>query len=98
MFYEQYVFTIYMKILQFIQGKLNARATLEEDLELLKRGEPGSDLPPISFEMRMAVVYRAEKKKILRSQINLIDKILQILQNVEAVLLNPEETDVSQIF
>ena len=60
-------------------------------MELLSRGEPGNDLPPISFELRMAVVYRAEKKKILRSQVNLVKKILSVLRRIEEVLRPGEE-------
>ena len=77
LYYERFVFTFYLNILRFVQDQLNRVATLEEDLELLERGEPGNSKEPIDFEFRMAVVYRAEKKKILRSQINLIQKIIQ---------------------
>ena len=74
--YELYVFNYYLQICSFVQSQLNKVATLEQDLELLCRGEPGHPGEPINFEMRMAVVYRAEKKKIMRSQINLIQKII----------------------
>ena len=50
---------------------------------MLKSGEPGNDQPPISFEYRMAIVYRSEKKKILRSQINLVEKVLKVLKQAE---------------
>ena len=56
-------------------------------MEMLERGEPGNPNPPISFELRMAVVYRSEKKKIIRSQINLIEKVLSVLKSIEQVLL-----------
>ena len=55
---------------------------------MLERGEPGNPNPPISFELRMAVVYRSEKKIIIRSQINLIEKVLSVLKSIEEVLLN----------
>ena len=80
LFYEQYVFNFYLQVLQYISDQQNKVTTLEEDLELLERGEPGNPNPPISFELRMAVTYRAEKKKIIRSQINLIQKVLTVLQ------------------
>jgi len=67
-------------------------------MELLNRGEPGSNLPPISFEMRMAVIYRSEKKKIVKSQINLIKKVLQILKKAEKTMLNSSETDKDRAF
>ena len=79
---------------------MNKVATLEEDLEMLQWGEPGctSKEPALPFVMRMAVVYRSEKKKIIRSQINLIGKVLHILKNCEEVLTNPEETDKSRAY
>ena len=46
----------------------------------------------------MAVFYRAEKKKILRSQIILVKKILHVLRNCEKVLTNPHESDKSKAF
>ena len=65
---------------------------------MLQSGEPGSSKPPISFEFRMAVVYRSEKKKILRSQINLIRKVVSVLKKVEATLTGPEENDKSRAY
>ncbi len=59
-------------------------STLEEDLELLK-GKPDSE--PLSWTMRMAVVYRSEKKKIIRSQLNIIKKVNSVIENIEATLL-----------
>ena len=87
LFYEQYVFSFYLQVLKYIADQLNNVSTLEEDLELLERGEPGNPHPPISFELRMAVTYRAEKKKIIRSQINLIQKVITVLQSIEEVLI-----------
>lgn len=95
LFYERYIFSFYLQVLNYVADELNKVATLEEDFELLDRGEPGNPHPPIEFEMRMAVVYRSEKKKIIRSQINLIQKVFQVLQSVEDVLINqPAETGV----
>ena len=63
---------IYLQICKFLEEQLNKVASLEEDLEMLKQGEPGHSGTPLSFMMKMVVLYRSEKKKILRSQINLI--------------------------
>lgn len=99
LFYERYVFSFYLQVLRYIADKLEQKATLEEDLELLSRGEPGNPLPAISFELRMAVVYRSEKKKIIRSQINLIQKVSTVLKSIEEVLLNvPSGADGSRAF
>ena len=38
----------------------------------------------------MAVLYRSEKKKILKSQLHIVSKVLSILQNVEATLTAKE--------
>ena len=63
---------------------MNKLSTLEEDLELLK-DKPGK--PQLNFQYRMAVVYRSEKKKILRSQLNIIKKVNSVLQKVESTLI-----------
>ena len=94
--YEKYVFTYYRQIIQFVHDELSKVSTLEQDMALLAQGEAGSDLPPIKFEFRMAVFYRAEKKKILRSQIILVKKILHILCNCEKVLTDSEESDTDK--
>ena len=62
LFYEKYVFTCYMEILTYLKYNLESHASLEADLELL--ADPNSGM---SFERRMALIYRSEKKKILRS-------------------------------
>ena len=60
---------------------------------MLARGEAGNTEVPISFQLRMAVVYRSEKKKILVSQINLAAKVLQVLKRAESVLLGEDGRD-----
>lgn len=46
----------------------------------------------------MAVVYRSEKKLILRSQVNLIQKIIQILNNCEKILTDKEDPNVGSTY
>ena len=46
-----------------------------------------SNRKPLSDNFRMAVVYRSEKKKILRSQLNIIKKVNSVLQKVESTLI-----------
>jgi hypothetical protein len=58
-------------------------STLEKDLEILED-------PNLGFEMRMAVLYRAERKVIIRSQIHLCNLTQVILKRCEAAL-EPEE-------
>ena len=56
---------------------------------MLKQEEAG--LPPLSFEMRMVILYRVEKKKIIRSQLNIVDKMIEVLKNCEEILTNEDK-------
>ena len=58
--------------------------TLEEDLELLK-DKPGK--PQLTWQRRMAILYRSEQKKIIRSQLNIIKKVDSVLEKIESTLL-----------
>lgn len=76
--YEIYVFKFYLEILNFVKATMTRnKSTLEEDLDLL---EEGPDRPVMGFTLRMAIMYRSEKKKIIYSQIHLIQKVLSILR------------------
>jgi len=91
LFYEQYVFMYYKQVLKFIQANIEKTSTLEKDLELL---DEGPHAPKISFELKMVLVYRSEKKKIIRSQIHLIDHVLDVLKNIEPTLTqNPKDAE-----
>lgn len=59
----------YEQMLDFLSKNLEKFCSLEKDKELLVQA-PGT--PKISWETKMAVVYRAEKKKIVRNQIHLV--------------------------
>ena len=58
--YERHVFDIYTQVLIYIEKEMSKVTTLEEDLELLKKKD-------LAWTLRMAIVYRSEKKKILKS-------------------------------
>jgi hypothetical protein len=61
--YEIYVFKFYLEILNFVKATMTRnKSTLEEDLDLL---EEGPDRPVMGFTLRMAIMYRSEKKKII---------------------------------
>ena len=62
--FEKYCFKTYEATISYIIENLNQVSTLEEDLKLL---EHNPNRKPLSANFRMAVVYRSEKKKILRS-------------------------------
>ena len=59
LFYEVYVFSWYKHVLEFVKLGIEFKSKLEDDLELLK-----GDL---KWHVRMAVVYRVERKKIVRN-------------------------------
>jgi len=59
LFYEAYVFRGYKAVLEFVKLDIEFKSKLEDDLELLK-----GDL---KWHVRMAVVYRVERKKIVRN-------------------------------
>ena len=64
LFYEIYVFNSYELALIYMETEMSKLGTLEEDLELLEE-KPGRQ--PLNWMNRMAIVYRSEKKKIIRS-------------------------------
>ena len=63
--YEKYIFETYLAILNIVYTKMTSETTLEDDLNLLKTDN-------LSWDMAMAVTYRSEKKKIIRSQMNIV--------------------------
>ena len=85
--FETHVFKYYQQALEHIQTEMYKVSTLEEDLELLK-DSPDRRSPTYTF--RMAVLYRSEKKKILKSQLHIVSKVLSVLQNVEMTLTAKE--------
>ena len=72
--FEVYVFGIYKQILEHVQGTLENNTSLEKDQELLAE--------EINWNVKMAIVYRVERKKIIRSQLNLIEKVLAELKSL----------------
>lgn len=75
--YEKHVWTFYREIMMFLKANLEKTASLEDDLARLKSDEE------MSWGLRMAIVYRAENKKILRSQLHLAGKIKALLAECE---------------
>ena len=59
MFYEVYVFSFYKNLLEYVKLGMEMKSSLEKDQELLKHEMP--------WNLRMAIVYRSERKKIIRS-------------------------------
>ena len=86
----------YLKVCQWVQEQLFEISSLEHDMELLQSGEPNNPNPSISFELRMAIVYRSEKKKIMASQISLLKQAISILERIESVITPGDEESSRQ--
>ena len=71
LFFEVFVFSMYLKVLEYVKVGMEMKTTLEKDLQLLK-----TDL---DWKLKMVIVYRVERKKIIRSQLRLIEKVLEDL-------------------
>lgn len=73
--YELFIFKKYEGLMRHLLEKKERRtgATLEEDLLTLKQTD-------LDYMRRMAIVYRTEKKKILRTQIDLCEYVIRILK------------------
>ena len=59
--YEQYIFEKYLGILILIDAKINSETTIEDDEKMLSLDE-------LSWQVRMCVTYRLEKKRYLESE------------------------------
>ena len=66
------VFELYYKIILHVQSLIEKDTTLERDMELL--------VSESNFNVKMGIVYRSERKRIVRSQLHLIDKVTALLQ------------------
>ena len=71
--YEIYIFEKYQALMKHILQEKEKRTTLEQDLASV------SD-PDLKYTLRFATIYRLEKKKILRSNIDLAGYVLVILR------------------
>ena len=67
--FEMECLRMYKRIVQYFKKQLESSSTLESDMKLLNASTEGVRL---SSNEKMAVTFRAEKKKIIRSQIQLI--------------------------
>ena len=74
LFYEVFTFSFYKNVLEYVKLGMEMKSSLEKDQELLKQD--------MDWNLRMAIVYRSERKKIIRSQLHLIEKVLHDLESV----------------
>ena len=71
---ERRVFELYKSILIYILADLEKQTTLQQDLELLG----SEDLT--NWQMKIAVIYRSERKKIIHAQLHLVTWMQHVLQ------------------
>jgi len=72
---------VYSHVVKFYQNEIEKGPTttsLEADEEILESGE--IDGKEISWNMRMAVLFRAEHKRLLRAQLEILDRLLKIVR------------------
>lgn len=84
--FESVCLAKYEEIMDFFVSHTEKLSTFEADQELLTFGQPGSNPNKVfvdlklSTNQRYAVVYRSERKKILRSQLFLISWLRTFLE------------------
>ena len=71
--YEKFVFEQYLSLLRHIDNQLLQKTTLDQDMQILAVHMPHS------WMFQMSILYRAEMKKIVKAQLNLINKARQML-------------------
>lgn len=74
---ERRVFDLYKRLLIHVLKKVEAKTNLEEDMILLASEEL------TDWQMRTAIVYRSERKKILHSQLHLINWLQHVLDTCD---------------
>ena len=72
--YECYCLKYYKELLTLLQMNMEKYDTLESDLEKLASDKQ------LTWGMRMAILYRSEKKKIVRNQIDLVTHMAKVCE------------------
>ena len=78
--FETYVLQFYREIVKGFSKAAEKMTTLEVDLAMLA-GQTNVKME-LTAEQRFAVIYRSERKQILRSQLELAEFLLQLLNKV----------------
>lgn len=84
---ELEVLSLYKEILLIQIEHQESKTTLQHDLELIQNLDT-------HFQLKFVVIYRAERKKILHSQLYLIDMVIGFVE----VLLNAGWNDFDNFF
>ena len=77
--FEQYVFEQYFGILIILDTRMNSVTTFEEDLKLLESGD-------LNWQMQMSVTYRSLKKQLIKSQLNIVKKTLDVIRKINTTI------------
>jgi len=77
--FELHCMREYLKLLEYFLVLKEKETTLAEDTELL---ETMTQKEGWTYNMRFAVIYRAERKKILHSQVRLLKTVVPMLEQV----------------
>ena len=86
------VMNMYKNIVTYLSKQLEDETTLEKDNELLVQEK--------NWNIKMGILYRAERKRIVRSQIHLINQVISIVtsclnplskQEFNSIVLNKTE-------
>lgn len=57
--------------------------------------QDGPGRPKISFERRMAILYRVERKKIIESQLHIVNYVQNILEKIEGIFTGQQSEELS---
>lgn len=77
--FEMYCLEFYLAILTYLYVYNTRTTSLEADMELL---DPVRTPTKLNWNQRMAVVYRSERKKILRDQIELVSWVQSLVKQI----------------
>lgn len=80
--YEIFIFNKYLGLMTHVLAKKEKRSGTTVEVDLLALREDGKGDLHLGYMRRMAIVYRAEKKKILRSNIDLCQHVLHVLNAI----------------
>jgi len=92
----------YCELCQFLLKKLEKKSTLEADLELLDQSNEDKMVDKdstlvngikLSFEQKMAVVYRSERKKILKANVEYAQVMQMFLDQVSELDVKSPDFD-----
>ena len=78
--FEISVMNSYHDIVQFYFKKAQKKTSLEEDIKIL---ESMTADDPSTFRKKMCIIFRKEKKEILKSHVNLANFIISILEKAK---------------